>query len=130
MQIFCNHKHLLQKQAKQGLAENISSSSKFKIYTAKITVRRIIGITCSLIPAITVFAPYALAVDLNAGAKEFFDPVLKVITDYSSTAIFAGGTIGAVVAPGDLRTKFGGALGGMAVAGLVVLASKKMLGVG
>jgi hypothetical protein len=128
MQIFCNHKHPLQKQGKQGSAENISSSSKFKIYAAMIPVRRIIGIT--LIPAITVYAPYALAVDLNAGAKEFFDPVLKVITDYSSTAIFAGGTIGAVVAPGDLRTKFGGALGGMAVAGLVVLASKKMLGVG
>ena len=82
-----------------------------------------------LIPVIIIGATNAYAVDLNAGAKEFFDPVLNVITDYSSTAIFAGGVIAAVVAPGDLRTKFGAAAGGMTVGGLVVLAARKMLGV-
>lgn len=96
----------------------------------KISVRKIIATSCALVPVVTLFAETALAVDLNAGAKEFFDPVLQVISDYSSPAIFAGGVVGAIVAPGDLRVKFGGALGGMAVAGLVVLAAKKMLRIG
>jgi hypothetical protein len=109
---------------------NLNKGNKVAGISYRDKFYRILFIALKVIPLITLSATYAHAVDLNAGAKEFFDPVLRVITDYSSTAIFAGGIIAAVVAPGDLRTKFGAAAGGMAVGGLVVLAAKKMLGVG
>lgn len=112
------------------ITDKVSTKSAKFLKIALEKILKVLKLASLLLPVISMFSPYAFAgVDLQAGAKEFFDPVLKVITDYASTAIFAGGVIGATVAPGDLRTKFGAAAGGMAVGGLVVLAAKKMLGV-
>ena len=106
-------------------------SNNNRIMIRKITVHRILSASYLLISLIAAFIPpaFATAVDLDAGAKSFFIPVVQVITDYSSTAIFASGVVAGLAAPGDLRMRFGACAGGMAVAGLVVLAGKKMLGV-
>lgn len=103
---------------------------RLKVMLGGITPAKAFKVTVTLLPVIASFTGEAMgAVNLDEGAKEFITPVVKFITDWSPTFIFAGGTIGAIAAPGDLRVKFGGALGGMTVAGLGVFAAKKMLGV-
>ena len=108
---------------------------QLKAACANVTPLKVLKVTLILLPSIAGLTGEAMAgapagtINLDEGAKAFITPVITFITAWAPTFIFAGGTIGAIAAPGDLRVKFGGALGGMAVAGLGVFAAKKMLGV-
>ena len=69
--------------------------------------------------------PEALAIDLNAAGKAFFEPVVAFSKAYTPMAIFLGGIAGLAFTPGELKTKAIGSGAGMAVAGLLVKAAEK-----
>jgi hypothetical protein len=104
----------------------ITQSKQFSKIVGGINLGRIIVTTCTLLPA---FIPEALAIDLEAGGKAFFDPVVAFSKVYTPIAIFIGGVAGLAFTPGELKTKAIGAGGGMAVGGLLVKAAEKAFGI-
>ena len=91
-----------------------------------INTGRLIITGATLIP---MFIPEALAIDLEAGGKAFFEPVVAFSKVYTPVAIFLGGVAGLAFTPGELKTKAIGAGGGMAVGGLLIKAAEKAFGV-
>ena len=78
---------------------------------------------------ISVFIPEALAIDLDAGGKAFFEPVVAFSKVYTPVAIFIGGVAGLAFTPGEPKTKIAGAAGGMALGGLLIKAAEKAFGI-
>ena len=110
---------------KQSILE-IAQSRKFLTIIKKIDAGRIIITGCTLIP---MFIPEALAVDLEAGGKAFFSPIIAFSKVYTPVAIFLGGVAGLAFTPGELKTKAIGAGSGMAAGGLLIKAAEKAFGV-
>lgn len=115
--------------------QNTKSKTKYKFSKKLIanqnnqsweTIKRIIITTCVLSPALI---PEALAIDLEAMGKAFFDPVVAFSKAYAPIAIFIGGVLGMVLIPGDKTAKVAGGAGFMAAAGLLVKAAEKGFGV-
>jgi hypothetical protein len=72
---------------------------------------------------------YATPFDLDKAGTSVFDPVLKLVTDHYGKAVVAVGGAGAIIAPGDLRTKAIGFGMGAGLAGLAMLAVKTGFGI-
>ena len=104
----------------------ITQNKRFSKIIKKINLGKIIVTSCTLLP---VFIPEALAIDLDAAGKAFFDPVVAFSKVYTPIAIFIGGIAGLAFTPGELKTKAIGAGGGMAGGGLLVKAAEKAFGI-
>lgn len=78
-----------------------------------------------LMPEIAHATPF----DLAKAGTSVFDPVLKLVTDHYGKAVVAVGGAGAIIAPGDLRTKAIGFGMGAGLAGLAMLAVKTGFGI-
>ena len=104
----------------------ITQSRKFLTIIKKINTGRLIITCATLIP---IFIPEALAIDLEAGGKAFFEPVVAFSKIYTPVAIFIGGILGLAYVPGELKTKAIGAGGGMAISGLLVKGAEKAFGI-
>lgn len=100
----------------------INQNKDFLKIIKKINAGRVIITSCTLIP---MFIPEALAIDLDAAGKAFFEPVVAFSKVYTPIAIFVGGIAGLVFTPGELKTKAIGAGSGMAIAGLLIKAAQK-----
>ena len=68
-------------------------------------------------------------IDLDAGGKAFFEPVVAFSKVYTPVAIFIGGVAGLAFTPGEPKTKIAGAAGGMALGGLLIKAAEKAFGI-
>ena len=101
----------------------ITRDRKFLFF---INTGRLIITGATLIP---IFIPEALAIDLEAGGKAFFEPVVAFSKIYTPIAIFIGGILGLAYVPGELKTKAIGAGGGMAISGLLVKGAEKAFGI-
>jgi len=75
---------------------------KFLKIIKKLHSGRIIVTFCALI---SVFIPEALAIDLDAGGKAFFEPVVAFSKVYTPVAIFIGGVAGLAFTPGRAKNK-------------------------
>lgn len=104
----------------------ITQNERFSKIIKKINLGRIIVTSCTLLPAII---PEALAIDLDAAGKAFFEPVVAFSKAYTPIAIFIGGVLGLAFVPGDKTTKLIATGGGMAGAGLLVKAAEKAFGI-
>jgi uncharacterized protein (UPF0548 family) len=80
----------------------ITRNREFLKIIKKLYPARIIVTFCSLIP---VFIPEALAIDLDAGGKAFFEPVVAFSKVYTPVAIFIGGVAGLAFTPGRAKNK-------------------------
>ena len=104
----------------------IIQDRKFLKIIKKLQLGRIIVTFCALI---SVFIPEAWAIDLDAGGKAFFEPVVAFSKVYTPVAIFIGGVAGLAFTPGEPKTKIAGAAGGMALGGLLIKAAEKAFGI-
>jgi hypothetical protein len=104
----------------------ITRDRKFLKIIKKINTGRLIITGATLIP---IFIPEALAIDLEAGGKAFFEPVVAFSKVYTPVAIFIGGVAGLAFTPGEPKTKIAGAAGGMALGGLLIKAAEKAFGI-
>jgi len=78
---------------------------------------------------ILITASNSYGFDLAVAGKSVFDPIVTLIDDHYGKAIVAIGGAGALIAPGDLRTKAIGFGIGSTLAGLAMAAVKAGFGV-
>lgn len=104
---------------------NNLSTTKSKFY-GKVSILKASAITGSII--LLSATPAFAAIDLIAGGKSFFTPVITFINTYFTQAIFCSAALGAVVAQGDVRTRSQGAAIGAVTAALVFTALPPLLG--
>lgn len=71
---------------------------------------------------------HAAPFDTDKAGKAMFDPIMKFVDDWYATAIFASGIGGAVVAQGDLKTRFLGFGVGSGIAGITYAGVKAGFG--
>lgn len=78
-----------------------------------------------LLPEVAHATPF----DTNKAGKSMFDPLITLVKDYYGTVVVVAGGAGAIVAPGDLRTKAIGFGFGAGLMGLVMHAVKTGFGI-
>ena len=83
----------------------------------------------SMVIALGLDPSETMAFDVSAAGKAMTDPVVKFVNDYWAAGVLAVGAGGAMVAPGDLRTKSIGFGVGALMAGLVMGGVKIGLGI-
>jgi hypothetical protein len=92
--------------------------------------QRVLTIVTSAVAISVLTISNVYAVDLNAGMKGAFEPVIKLINDWYPAGIFASGMVGAFFnAQGDLRDKFSGFGKGALLSVLVIAGAKAGLGI-
>lgn len=106
-------------------AENVRRINRWHNVTSTILGGTCMAGTLTLLPEMT----YAVGFSLPVFGTELFKPMVKFVVDYYGTFIFLGGSAGAVVAQGDLRTKAFGFASGAILLGGVMYAAQKALGI-
>lgn len=103
---------------------------KLTILTKKVLLSKTTARTITLLPMILSFASEALAdVDLMAGGKGFFDPLIEFAKVYAPIIVFLFGLVGGIAAPGSGTTKVAVGAGIMGGGGLLIKAGQKAFNV-
>lgn len=115
---------------KQNLPTVIASNHELELVPSNYTTTILMGGVCVL-GSLVMFPEGAQAAAFNiaTAGSAVFDPIVKLVTDHYGKGVVAVGGAGALVMPGDLRTKAIGFGIGAGLAGLAMVAVKTGFGI-
>jgi hypothetical protein len=115
---------------KQNLPTLHAEKNNLELALPTYTTSMLIGGMC-ILGSLVMFPEGAQAAAFNiaTAGTAVFDPIVKLVTDHYGKGVVAVGGAGALVMPGDLRTKAIGFGIGAGLAGLAMVAVKTGFGI-